>query len=114
MFCEKCGAELADKSKFCDACGAQTAVERENIQTQTIDIRKKNPPPYKKNAVILTIMFWVLMPGLMFVLSEGEFITVFIGCVMAAAFTAFTWIMCMYSYNKYMKSSDSHDINRKQ
>ena len=114
MFCQKCGTQLNHNAKFCDACGTQTVVEQANIQTQMLQTRQQNPPPYKKNAVILTIMFWVLFPGFGWLLSEGESVFVGIMCGAAAVFTAFTWIMCMYSHNKYMKSTDSHDINRKQ
>ena len=114
MFCKNCGAKLDDNAKFCDACGTQTAAEQAKIQDQTINVRQENPPPYKKNAVILTIMFCVLFPGVGWLLSEGEPVFVGIMCGVAGAFTALTWIACMYSYNKYMKSSDSHDINRKQ
>ena len=113
MFCKNCGAQIADNAKFCDSCGTQTATEQASIQAQMTQTRKQNPPPYKKNAVILTIMFCVLFPGVGWLLSEGEPLFVGIMCGVAAAFTAFTWIMCMYSYNKYMKSTDSHDINRK-
>ena len=113
MLCKNCGAGLAGNAKFCDACGAQTEAERADIQARTIATRRENPPPYKKNAVILTIMFCTLFPGLMFLFGEGEPVPLIVGCAMAALFTAFAWIACMYSYNKYMKSSDSHDINRK-
>ena len=114
MFCKNCGVQIADSSKFCDNCGTQTNTEQANIQAQTMQIRRQNPPPHKKTAAILTIMFWVLFPGVGWLLSEGEPVFVGIMCGAAAVFTAFTWIMCMYSYNKYMKNTDSQDINRKQ
>ena len=114
MFCEKCGARIAENAKFCDACGTQTDSERANIRAQTMQIRRQNPPQQKKMAVILTIMFWVLFPGIGWLLSEGDPLFTGIMCAAAGAFTALVWITALIQYNKYMKSSDSHDINRKR
>jgi len=114
MVCKNCEAQLAASAKFCDACGTQTAEEQANIQAQMLQTRRQNPPPYKRNALILTIMFWVLFPGVGWLLSEGEPLFVGIMCGVAGAFTALAWIASISSHNKYMKSTDSHDINRKQ
>ena len=113
MFCKNCGTPIAGNAKFCDNCGAQSAAEQTNIQAQMTQTRRKNPPPYKKNAVIVTIILWVVGPIAALIASEGEPIFIWIICGVLAVVTVFTWIMCMYSYSKYMKSTDSHDINRK-
>ena len=112
--CHNCGAQLADNAKFCDVCGTQTIAERANIQAQTMQTRRQNPPPYKKTAVIITIILWVLFPGVGWLLSEGDLLFTGIMCGAAGAFTALAWITALVQYNKYMKSTDSHDINRKQ
>jgi len=59
-------------------------------------------------------MFWVLFPGVGWLLSEGSPLFVGIMCGVAGAFTALAWIVALVQYNKYMKNTDSHDINRKQ
>ena len=114
MFCKNCGAQITDNVKFCDTCGAQTSTEQASIQAQMMQARQLNPPAYKKTAVILTIMLWVLFPGVGWLLSEGD--PLFIGIMWGAAgaFTALAWITALIQHNKYMKNTDSHDINRKQ
>ena len=114
MLCQNCGTPLADNAKFCDTCGTQTNAEQVSIQAQTMQIRQQNPPPYKKTAVILTIMFWVLFPGVGWLLSEGDPLFAGIMCGAAGVFTALAWIAALIQYNKYMKNTDSNDINRKQ
>ena len=34
MFCENCGAQIADNAKFCETCGTQTTAEQAAIQAQ--------------------------------------------------------------------------------
>jgi len=114
VFCKNCGAQITDNAKFCDTCGAQTSTEQADIQAQMMQTRQQNPPAYKKTAIILTIMFWVLFPGVGWLLSEGDPLFIGIMCAAAGAFTALAWIAALIQYNKYMKSADSHDINRKR
>ena len=114
MFCKNCGAQLNDNAKFCDTCGTQTSAEQANIRAQTMQTRRQNPPPHKKTALILTIMFWVLFPGVGWLLSEGDPVFVGIMCGAAGAFTALAWITALIQYSKYMKNTDSHDINMKR
>jgi len=114
MFCKNCGAQIADNAKFCDACGTQTAIEQATIQAQMMRIRQDNPPPYKKNAVIVTIILWVVAPVAMLVVSEGEPALMVISCAIAGAFTALAWIAAIHSHNKYMKKGVDFDISRKQ
>ena len=113
MLCKKCGAQINDDAKFCDNCGMQTNTEQAKIKEEVLKKRQQNPPPYKKNAIIIAIILWVAFPGAGCLLSEGELLFVGIMCGVAGAFTALAWIASTYSYNKYMNSTDSHDINRK-
>jgi hypothetical protein len=80
---------------------------------QTRQIRQKYPSPYKKNAVIITIILWVFTPITALIVSEGEPVVILLCCGVAGIFTVFTWVLCMSSHKKYMNSTDSHEINRK-
>ena len=44
MFCEKCGKELLDGSKFCDGCGAE--IENNKVE-EKVNAKKR---PYDSNA----------------------------------------------------------------
>ena len=114
VVCRCCGIQLAANAKFCDACGTQTSTEQANIQAQTMQTRQQNPPEYKKTATIITIILWVMFPGVGWLLSEGEPLFTGIMCGAAGAFTALAWITALIQHNKFMKNTDSHDINRKQ
>ena len=112
--CRYCGAQIAENAKFCDACGTQTSTEQANIQAQMMQTRQQNPPAYRKTATIITIILWVMFPGVGWLLSEGEPLFTGIMCGAAGAFTALAWITALIQHNKFMKNIDSHDINRKR
>jgi len=114
MICKMCGAQIAENAKFCDSCGVQTEAEQASIQSQTMQTRQQNPAPQIKTAVFLTIMFWVLFPGVGWLLSEGDLFFVGIMCATAGAFTVFTWIVSLVQYRKYLKGTNSQNINRRQ
>ena len=42
MFCKKCGAELAEGTKFCSSCGAEVVNETETQPTETQPTETQN------------------------------------------------------------------------
>ena len=41
MFCKKCGAELAEGTKFCSSCGAEVVNETETQPTETQNVAEQ-------------------------------------------------------------------------
>ena len=101
MFCKNCGTQIIDNAKFCDNCGAQTAAEQKNILAQQEKNRKENPPPYLKNAIILTIIFFVSVPVAYFLVEDPLAISV--GLIVAGVFSALALILGISQQKKYYK-----------
>jgi len=101
MFCRNCGTQINENAKFCDNCGTQTAAEQTNILAQHEENRKENPPAFfgVKNALMLTVIFFVVMP--VFCLFKEA--PIMIGFITAGASSALVLILGIINQIKHKK-----------
>src|SRR5437879_2083091 len=92
MFCNQCGNEVPESSRFCGACGASLAMEREASSNLTSNVQPfsrsghepipAQPPKFYKNPSVATVLsfFWAglgqiyngeIGKGIMFICAAG-------------------------------------------
>ena len=68
MFCNKCGKEMPDDSKFCPACGAAVGSDADETAKPAAAPEKKSPK--KGNKLLYTVNFSCWMHGSLITLSS--------------------------------------------
>lgn len=72
MFCQKCGKQIPDNTKFCSYCGAQQSVNpASNQQPYTAPQSSPNPPQKKKSGVGILVALAVV--AVAFMLGKSVF-----------------------------------------
>lgn len=90
MFCNQCGNEVPESSRFCGACGASLAMERGSNLTSNVQSSSRSghvsiaaqPPKFYKNPSLATILsfFWAGLgqiyngevgKGIFFIIAAG-------------------------------------------
>ena len=94
MFCEKCGKELLDGSKFCDGCGAE--IENNKVEEKV----KAKKRPYDSNAFkseskysLAKNWFMAFLFMLIVSLISGALSAIGIGVIIAPVFAISTYFM---------------------
>lgn len=104
MFCKNCGTQISDNVKFCDNCGAQTDAEQANILSQQEKNRQETPSDFfdVKMAVIITAVFFVIMP----VLCLYAEVPVILGLVTAGVLSVLLLILGIRNQIKNKKQKE--------
>lgn len=78
MFCDKCGAQLADTAKFCNKCGNTIKKAEENIKAPVQEVYTdsmtsgKKKQPVRMNKKIMAIVAIVAIVGIV-IIAIGEY-----------------------------------------
>lgn len=90
MFCNYCGAQIADSAKFCDVCGAQTAAEQAGIQAEKARNTDAHTDKSLSGSIWITVgmVVFSLVIVLVFGFDSGE------GMVASITAIAFSVFIC--------------------
>jgi len=90
MFCENCGAQIADDAKFCDTCGAQTGTEQTAIQEQQKQNIEAHVDKSISGSVWITVAMLLFSAVIVFLFGfEDE-----LGLLVSITAIAFSVFMC--------------------
>ena len=109
MFCQNCGALIADNAKFCDNCGAQSAAEQTAIQEQRAQNAEAHTDKSVSGSVWITVamVVFALFFTILFGFEEGEARVVTVTAIAFAVFMiGLKWFFELRAQKRWKKEAE--------